>query len=118
MEPTLYVKNGSRLTSGMAECFYDRVLVDPELAHFFEGIDMDVLREHLADFLMVLTGGPDIYKGRDLREAHEGFRITEVDFNRFMTHVGAAAEELEIEPQDIATVAAAIIDLKDQLVTA
>ena len=34
MEPTLYVKHGSRLTSGMAECFYDRVLVDPELAHF------------------------------------------------------------------------------------
>ena len=28
MVPTLYVKNGSRLTSGMAEYFYDRVLVD------------------------------------------------------------------------------------------
>ena len=78
---------------------------------------MDVLREHLADFLMVLTGGPDIYTGRDLCEAHEGFRITEVDFNRLMTHI-AAAEELQIEPQDIATVAAAVIDLKDQVVTA
>lgn len=118
MEPTLYVKYESRLTSGMAECFYDRVLVDPELAHFFEGIDMDVLREHLADFLMVLTGGPDIYKGRDLRAAHAGFLITETDFNRLMTHVAAAAEDLEIEPQDIATVAAAIIDLKDQVITA
>ena len=75
-------------------------------------------RELLADFLMVLTGGPDIYKGRDLREAHEGFGITEVDFNRLMTHVAGAAEELQIEPQDIATVAAAIIDLKDQVVTA
>lgn len=40
MNTTLYVKYGSRLTSGMAECFYDRVLVDPELAPFFEGIDV------------------------------------------------------------------------------
>ena len=84
MEQTLYVKYGSRLTSGMAECFYDRVLVDPELAHFFEGIDMEVLREHLADFLTVLTGGPDLYKGRDLRAAHAGFRIREADFNRLL----------------------------------
>lgn len=118
MEQTLYVKYGSRLTSGMAECFYDRVLVDPELAHFFEGIDMEVLREHLTDFLTVLTGGPDLYKGRDLRAAHAGFRIREADFNRLLTHVAAAAEELEIEPEDIATVAAAITDLKDQVVTA
>lgn len=116
MEQTLYVKYGSRLTSGMAECFYDRVVVDPELAHFFEGINMDALSEHLADFLTVLTGGPNLYKGRDLREAHKGLNITDADFNRLMTHVAAAAEELEIEPQDIATVAAAIIDLKDQVV--
>ena len=53
-------QNGSRLTSGMAECFYDRVLVDPELAPFFEGIDVEKLREHLADFLTVLTGGPNL----------------------------------------------------------
>ena len=62
MNTTLYVKYGSRLTSGMAECFYDRVLVDPELAPFFEGIDVEKLREHLADFLTVLTGGPNLYR--------------------------------------------------------
>jgi hemoglobin len=117
MVPTLYVKYGSRLTSGMAECFYDRVLVDTELAPFFEGIDVEKLREHLADFLTVLTGGPDIYKGRDLLEAHKGLKITEADFNRLMVHA-AAAEELEIEPEEIATVAEAIIGLKDQVVTA
>jgi len=37
MNTTLYVKYGSRLTSSMAECFYDRVLVDPELAPFLKG---------------------------------------------------------------------------------
>ena len=118
MAPTLYVKYGSRLTSGMAECFYDRMLVDPDLAPFFEGIDIETLREHLADFLTVLTGGPNLYKGRDLLEAHKGLKISEADFDRLMVHVAAAAEELEIEPEDIATVADAIIGLKDQVVTA
>ena len=33
-------------------------------------------------------------------------------------HVAAAAEELEIEPEDIASVSGAIIGLKDQAVTA
>ena len=42
------------------------MLVDPELAPFFEGVDIEKLREHLADFLTVLTGGPDHYKGRYL----------------------------------------------------
>ena len=118
MAPTLYVKYGSRLTSGMAECFYDRVLADPDLAPFFEGVDVVRLREHLADFLTVLTGGPDIYKGRDLLEAHRGLKISAADFDRLMVHVAAAAEELEIEPEDIATIAGAIIGLKDQVVTA
>ena len=117
MQQSLYVKYGSRLTSGMAECVYDRIIADDELAPFFEGIDMDVLREHMADFLTVLTGGPNIYKGRDIHEAHKDFTITDAHFDRLIQHIAAAATELEIEPDDIATVAAAIIGLKDQVVT-
>ena len=118
MEQSLFVKYGSRLTSGMAECVYDRVLADDELAPFFKGIDIEVLREHMADFLTVLTGGPDIYKGRDIYEAHKDFTITAAHFDRLMQHIAAAAAELEIEPEDIAAVAAAITDLKDKVVTA
>ena len=85
---------------------------------FFEGVDVEKLREHLADFLTVLTGGPDLYKGRDLLEAHRGLKISKADFDRLMVHVAAAAEELEIEPEGIATIAGAIIGLKDQVITA
>ena len=108
MQKTIYMKYGSRVTSGMAECLYDRVLEDPELAHFFEGVDIDRLREHVADFLSVLTGGPDIYRGRDLRAAHAPFSISKNDFERVMGHIGAAATELAIEPEDITTIATAI----------
>ena len=108
MDTTLYMKYGSRVTSGMAECLYDRLLDDPELAPFFETVDIDRLREHVADFLSVLTGGPDMYRGRDMREAHRDYRITAAHFEMVMAHVAAAATELEIEPDDIAAIAAAI----------
>ena len=108
METTLYMKYGSRVTSGMAECLYDRLLDDPELAPFFKSVDIDRLREHVADFLSVLTGGPDMYRGRDLGEAHRDYRITAAHFEMVMAHIAAAATELEIEPDDIATIPTAI----------
>ena len=108
MEKTLYMKYGSRVTSGMAECLYDRLLDDHDLAPFFDGVDIDRLREHVADFLSMLTGGPDLYRGRDLREAHAAYTISRDHFERLMGHIAAAAEELAIEEEDIATIAAAI----------
>ena len=108
MQKTIYMKYGSRVTSGMTECLDDRVLEDPELAHFFEGVEIDRLREHVADFLSVLTGDPDIYRGRDLCAAHAPFRISKNDLERVMGHIGAPATELAIEPEDITTIATAI----------
>ena len=117
MELTLYMKYGSRVTSGMAECLYDRLLLDPGLAPFFDGVDIDRLREHVADFLSVLTGGPDIYRGRDLREAHADFVISRDHFERVMTHIAAAATDLGIEPDDITTIAVAIRGYEDDVVS-
>jgi len=117
MKQTLYVKYGSRVTSGMAECLYDRVLDDPELVVFFDGVDIDRLREHVADFLSMLAGGPDMYRGRDLREAHADYRISKAHFELVMGHIAAAATELGIEPEDIATIAAAIRSYEDDVVS-
>jgi hemoglobin len=114
---TLYIKYGSRVTSGMAECLYDRLLADPELAPFFDGVDIDRLREHVADFLSMLTGGPDLYRGRDLREAHAKYKISQDHFERVMGHIAGAATELAIEADDIATIAAAIRTYEEDVVS-
>ena len=117
MEKTLYMKYGSRVTSGMAECLYDRLLDDHDLAPFFDGVDIDRLREHVADFLSMLAGGPDLYRGRDLREAHADYKISKAHFEMVMGHIAAAATELGIEPEDIATIAAAIQSYEDDVVS-
>ena len=94
MKKTLYMKYGSRVTSGMAECLYDRLLDDPDLAPFFDGVDIE-----------------------NLREAHAGYTISRDHFERLMDHIAAAGEELAIEAEDIATIAAAIRSYEADVVT-
>ena len=117
MTPSLYVKYGSRLTTGLSELIYDRLLADAELAPFFEHIDIDLLREHMADFLTVVTGGPDIYRGRNIREAHRNFTITNAHFDRLMQHIEAALQELALDPADISTVLETISGTRSDIVT-
>ena len=82
MVTELYSRYGSRLTTGASEMLYDALLNDEILAPFFENIDMDALREHMADLLSSLTGGPEIYSGRSMKEAHAPFKITAYHFQR------------------------------------
>ena len=43
---------------------YRRVLADPELAPWFEGIDLDRLKAHQRSFLAAAFGGPRVFGGR------------------------------------------------------
>ena len=103
MQSSLYVKYGSRITTGISELVYDRLQADPDLAPFFVGVDVEALRDHMADFLGVVTGGPDIYRGRDIRDAHHSLSITNADFDRLLAHIVAAANEVGIEEEDTRT---------------
>lgn len=101
MVTTLYIKYGSRITSGTAEVMYDRILQDDRLNHFFVNVNIDKLREHVADLLGVLTGGPDIYAGKDMKQAHAEFSITTEDFNNVAAHLRASLAEMGVAPDDI-----------------
>lgn len=113
----LFVTYGSRLTSGVAEVFYDLVLDDPKLSPFFDGVNIDALREHMADMLCVIAGGPNIYKGRDLKLAHADYKITRDDFARVVVHLRAALVEMQIAEPDIKDVLSAVATAEDDVVT-
>lgn len=115
---SIYIKYGSRVTAGAAELLYDRILADPALSPFFIDVDTDILREHMADVLTVAAGGADIYKGRDLAEAHADYRITRDDFLAVAAHLQASLTELQIEPADIETILAAVGETADQIINA
>ena len=73
---TLFEKYGGFSVIGkLVHRFYEKVLSDAAVAHYFEGIDMQRLASHQTDFLCVLLGGPIDYTGRQMRNAHRGLAI-------------------------------------------
>jgi hemoglobin len=98
--------------------FYRRVLADPHLTPYFEGIDLPRLRRHQTALLSQVTGGPVGYDGRALAEGHAGLRITPADFDRVVGHLVATLTDLGVSADDIADVGAALVAHRDDIVTA
>ena len=53
------------------EILYAKLVSDPILAVFFEGVEMERLKKKQVEFLAYAFGGPMAYTGKDLYEAHE-----------------------------------------------
>jgi hemoglobin len=98
--------------------FYVRVVADPQLAPFFEGIDLPRLRRHQTALLSQVTGGPVEYTGRDLAAGHAGLGITPEDFDRVVGHLVATLTALGVSAEDIGAVGEALTAHRDDIVTA
>jgi hemoglobin len=98
--------------------FYVRVVADPELAPYFDGIDLAGLRRHQTALLVQVTGGPVGYSGRDLGEGHAGLGITPAAFDLVVGHLVATLTDLGVSTEDIGEVGAALTAHRDEIVTA
>jgi hemoglobin len=65
------------------------VLADPRIKDSFQDIDMKRLGMRLEEQFCMLSGGPCVYKGKDMVDIHDGLNITNAQFN-------ALAEDLQI----------------------
>ncbi|WP_448570653.1 group I truncated hemoglobin [Trichothermofontia sp.] len=89
---TLFEKLGGAAAVDLAvDKFYERVLQDDRIKHFFANIDMAKQRQHQKDFLTYAFGGTDKYNGRYMREAHKAL-VEQQGLNG--EHFDAVAENL------------------------
>jgi hemoglobin len=78
--------------------FYERLWADPDLQHYFTGIDREKLKQHQRQFLtFVLGGGVDAYSGESLSSAHADLNITNDAFSKVAWHLTLTLEELDVE---------------------
>lgn len=104
--------------------FYDRVLADPAVAPWFDGVDLPQLRQHQREFLTIVLGGPsrlgtaDRYRGRGLAVAHAGRAIDDDAFTRVRDHLVATLRELGVAPAQLAEVGARVEGYRGQVVQA
>jgi hemoglobin len=67
--------------------FYERVMADPVLRPFFDGVAVDKLAAMQHEYFVQALGGPAVYSGGQLSEVHRGRGITTEHLSRFTDHL-------------------------------
>ena len=98
--------------------FYVRVLDDPSLAPYFEGADVDKVKEHQVGLLSTVSGGPAQYTGRTMELSHRHLGVTEDAFDKVVGHLGATLDDLGVEPGVRDQVATVLVAQREHIVTA
>lgn len=93
---------GQRVIEAATERFYQKVLEDSNLRHFFGRADMAHLRSRQVMFITMLLGG-GVYTGKDIHVAHAQARshgLNDAHFDLFLQHFRAALEEVGVKPEN------------------
>jgi len=107
---------GEAAVTATVDEFYKRVLADPQLERFFKAKRMPYLRKMQVDFFTQALGGPQVYKGLGMREAHARLEVTADQFGRVATHLQETLQHLGVKPELVQEVIAAVAPLADQIV--
>ncbi len=102
---TLYEKLGGEAAINLAvDKFYEKVLADERVQHFFAQTDMQKQKEHQKAFMTYAFGGTAQWSGRTMRNAHkelvEKMGLTDVHFDAIAEDLVASLVELEV-PQEL-----------------
>jgi hemoglobin len=114
--PTLFERLGGMIgIDAVVDHFYDRLVGDPEMAPFFDSVDLARQRNHLKMFLAAALGGPNAYQGRALGEAHAHLGITDHHVDLVGGHLAAVLAGLGVSPALIDDIVFAVDGLRDTL---
>ncbi|WP_166242032.1 group I truncated hemoglobin [Paenibacillus turpanensis] len=113
---TLYEQLGGEGTIGkVVDYFYELVLADDTVNHFFSHTDMEKQRKHQTKFISFALGGPNQYTGLSMAKAHEGMNIQPQHFQAIANHLAAALAHFNVPQDSIDTVIAKVASLKDDI---
>lgn len=82
---------GQAAVDAAVDIFYQRVLADPSVNHFFTNTNMDSQRRKQQAFMTMAFGGPSRYAGKDMRAAHAHLDLTDAHFDMTREQAQAAA---------------------------
>ena len=107
---------GGPAVSAVVNDFYERVLGDPQLAPYFEGVDMARLKRHQVLLVTQVLGGPARYDGRPLAEAHDGLGIDRNEFAAVVGHLAGAMKDAGVPDDIIGRAGAAVVATESDIV--
>ncbi|EER13985.1 Cyanoglobin, putative [Perkinsus marinus ATCC 50983] len=107
---------GAPAVDAAVELFYKKNLSDERIKNVFAKTDMSKLKDHQRNFLTYAFGGPNNYTGRSMRAAHEGYNITELQFDAVVENLTNTLKELGVGQDSIDQVIAIASGQHDNVV--
>lgn len=81
MTQSLYQRlGGSEGIASIANDLVDIHASNPRISARFSDADLEALKNGAATFFITGTGGPDVYKGKDMLATHKGMNIAGDEF--------------------------------------
>ena len=100
--------------------FYAGVAGDPELRALYPEDDLGPAEQRFRMFLEQYWGGPTTYSEQRghprLRMRHQPFKVTPTQRDRWLTHMLAAVDTLELAPADDLTLRDYLLGAADSMV--
>jgi hemoglobin len=94
----------------------DLHMKNPLIAPRFQRSDLKTVKTTVADFFITGSGGPPVYKGKDMVSTHRGMNISDNEFMAAVDDVMAALTSSNIGDQEKAEVLYIFYNLRPQVV--
>jgi hemoglobin len=96
-EESLYQQlGGQSAVELMTTKLLDRILTNPKIDFLFKETDREDLHIKIVNQVCMETGGPCVYEGLDMVEAHSGMAIKYAEFDIFVEDFILAMEDAQI----------------------
>ena len=102
--------------SNIASDVVDNHLVNQSIATRFANSDVAKLKNAAATFFIAGTGGPDVYKGKDMLSAHKGMNISALEFMAVLDDALAALQKNNIAQREQEEVLFVLYSMRAQIV--
>lgn len=114
---TLYERlGGSEGIGAIAEDLIDLHLDNPAIAPRYAGSDPAALKRTAAEFFITGSGGPPVYKGKDMLAAHRGMNISPAEFLAVLDDAMAALQRNGVGQREQEEVLSIFFSMKPEIV--
>lgn len=105
--------------AAVTDDFLGRLIADPEFNRFFQGASADSqkkIRQLVVDQLCQVTGGPCVYIGRPMKQAHQGLGITKAMWDKTVGLLVATLDHFKVPDQEKHELLALVSTLESEIV--
>lgn len=108
---------GEKALVSVVDDLYLRMLADPRLRSFFAGVSVARLKSRQVEYFGEAFGGPHVYTGSSMRDAHRGRGIGQEHFDLVCAHLRSALRSAGVPGRTIEAIMAVVAPLAPEIVS-